>query len=59
MAALEQQLPEVRLISFPVLSEKVRVWPWWENIGTARFLAAEYLKYLFALVRMRLDPDSP
>ena len=58
MAEIEHQLPDVTLIAYPVMSEKVRTKPWWENIGTARFLAAEYLKYLFALVRMRIDPDT-
>ena len=58
MAELEHQLPEVRLIPYPVMSEKVKSEPWWSNIETARFLFAEYLKYLFALGRMRLDPDT-
>ena len=58
MAELEHQLPDVALISFPVISPKVKDEPWWSNLDTARLLFAEYLKYLFALVRMRLDIDS-
>src|SRR5471032_740701 len=58
MAELAHQLPEVSLIAYPVMSEKVKTEPWWQNIDTARFLFAEYLKYLFALGRMSLDPDS-
>ena len=58
MAELEHQLPEVTLIAFPVISEKVKTEPWWSNVETARFLFAEYLKYLFALSRMSLDPDT-
>ncbi|MBI1204173.1 MAG: YdcF family protein [Rhodopseudomonas sp.] len=58
MAEIAHQLPDVTLIPYPVISEKVKTEPWWSNAGTARFLAAEYLKYLFALARMRLDPDS-
>jgi uncharacterized SAM-binding protein YcdF (DUF218 family) len=58
LAEIQHQLPDVALIPYPVMSEKVRTEPWWSNIGTARFLAAEYLKYLFALTRMGLDPDS-
>src|SRR3990167_5110742 len=58
MAELAHQLPDVTLIAFPVISEKVKTEPWWSNIDTARFLAAEYLKYLFALTRMQLDPDT-
>jgi uncharacterized SAM-binding protein YcdF (DUF218 family) len=58
MAELAHQLPEVTLIPCPVMSEKVKSEPWWQNIDTARFLLAEYLKYLFALGRMSIDPDS-
>jgi uncharacterized SAM-binding protein YcdF (DUF218 family) len=58
MAEIQHQLPDVALIAYPVISEKVKTEPWWENIGTARFLVAEYLKYLFALTRMRLDADG-
>jgi len=57
MAELAHQLPDATLIAFPVISEKVKTEPWWSNIDTARFLVAEYLKYLFALTRMQLDPD--
>lgn len=58
MAELEHQLPDVALVAYPVISEKVKTEPWWSNFETARFLFAEYLKYLFALTRMSLDPDS-
>jgi uncharacterized SAM-binding protein YcdF (DUF218 family) len=58
VAELEHQLPDVTLIAFPVISPKVKDEPWWSNIDTARLLFAEYLKYLFALGRMRLDPDA-
>src|ERR1043165_8750894 len=58
MAELVHQLPDVNLISYPVISEKFKTEPWWSNTDTARLLVAEYLKYLFALARMRLDPDG-
>ena len=58
MAEIAHQLPDVVLIAYPVISEKVKTEPWWQNPDTARFLVAEYLKYLFALLRMRLDPDG-
>jgi uncharacterized SAM-binding protein YcdF (DUF218 family) len=58
IAELAHQLPEAILIAYPVMSEKVKTEPWWQNIDTARFLFAEYLKYLFALGRMGIDPDS-
>jgi uncharacterized SAM-binding protein YcdF (DUF218 family) len=58
MAELAHQLPDVTLIAYPVISEKVKTEPWWSNTDTARLLLAEYLKYLFALMRMHLDPDG-
>lgn len=58
MAELQHQLPDVTLMYYPVISEKVKAEPWWSSLETARFLFAEYLKYLFALTRMRLDPDT-
>jgi len=58
MAELSHQLPDATLIAYPVSSEKVKSEPWWQNFDTARFLFAEYLKYLFALARMSLDPDT-
>ena len=58
MAEISHQLPDVTLIPYPVISPKVKDEPWWSNLDTARLLFAEYLKYLFALTRMRLDPDT-
>ena len=58
MAEFAHQLPDVTLISYPVISPRVKDEPWWSNLDTARLLFAEYLKYLFALTRMRLDPDT-
>jgi uncharacterized SAM-binding protein YcdF (DUF218 family) len=58
MAELAHQLPDVTLIAYPVISEKVKAEPWWSNVDSARLLFLEYLKYLFALTRMRLDPDG-
>jgi uncharacterized SAM-binding protein YcdF (DUF218 family) len=58
MAELDHQLPDVTLIAFPVISEKVKTEPWWSNLDTARLLFGEYLKYIFAQARMRLDVDG-
>ena len=58
MAELAHQLPDVTLVAYPVISEKVKTEPWWSNLDTARFLFAEYLKYVLALARMHLDTDS-
>lgn len=58
LVELEHQLPEVKLVAYPVMSVKVKTEPWWQNVDTARLLFGEYLKYLFALTRMRLDPEG-
>ena len=58
MAELEHQLPDVTLISFPVISPKMKDKPWWSDFETVRLLFAEYLKYLFAHVRMQFDSDT-
>jgi len=58
MAEVTHQLPDVTLIAYPVLSEKVKSDPWWASADTARVYMSEYLKFLFAHLRMRLDPDS-
>jgi len=58
MAEMEHQMPQTTLIPFPVVSEKIKANPWWSNAETLRLFISEYLKYLFAHVRMRLDPDG-
>jgi uncharacterized SAM-binding protein YcdF (DUF218 family) len=55
MAELSHQLPEVALVPFPVVTEKMRQ-PWWANSHNARLLISEYLKYMVVQMRMRLAP---
>ena len=55
LAEIAHQLPGVTLVPFPVVSDRVRTETWWSNPGTARLLFFEYLKYIAALTRMRLD----
>ena len=55
MAEISHQLPDVRLVAFPVISDRVRIDSWWSSPATARLLVTEYLKYMVALTRMRLD----
>ena len=56
IAELERQLPDLTLIPFPVVADKQRAERWWTSPVTTRLLVSEYLKYIFAQVRMRLDP---
>jgi len=55
MAELGRQLPDVFLIPFPVVTEKMRNDPWWSP-ATAKLLLSEYLKYIVAQFRMRFEP---
>jgi uncharacterized SAM-binding protein YcdF (DUF218 family) len=55
LAELAHQLPDAALIAFPVVSDRLRVEPWWSSGDTARLVLSEYLKYLAAKVRMRFD----
>ena len=57
MAELAHQLPDVALIEFPVVTDKRRTEPWWHGT-TARLLISEYLKYIFAKVRMGIVPSG-
>jgi len=55
MAELAWHMPDVELIPFPVVTERMRGEGWWSS-ASARLFLAEYLKYIFAQVRMRLEP---
>jgi uncharacterized SAM-binding protein YcdF (DUF218 family) len=55
LAEIAHQLPDVTLVPFPVITEHQRAEPWWASANSARMLASEYLKYLVAIARMRLD----
>jgi len=55
LAELAHQLPDDTLIPFPVVSDRLRIEPWWSSGDTARLVLSEYPKYLAAKVRMRFD----
>src|SRR5580658_9617318 len=54
LAELAHQLPDAALIPFPVVSDRLRIEPWWSSGATTRLVLSEYLKYLFAKMRMRI-----
>jgi uncharacterized SAM-binding protein YcdF (DUF218 family) len=54
LAELAHQMPEVALIAFPV----VKAEPWWSNATAARLMVLEYVKLVFAKLRMRLYPGA-
>jgi uncharacterized SAM-binding protein YcdF (DUF218 family) len=54
LAEIAHQLPDVALVPFPVVTDKLRAEPWWASGATARLMFFEYVKYVFARVRMGL-----
>lgn len=56
MAELRRRLPNIELTPFPVASDRVRD-PWWSSLPTTRLLMSEYLKFILAHVRMRIESD--
>jgi uncharacterized SAM-binding protein YcdF (DUF218 family) len=58
LAELAHQLPDDTLIPYPVVSDRLRIEPWWSNSDTTKLVLSEYLKYLFAKVRMRFESAS-
>jgi len=56
MLEIGHRLPDVTLIPFPVITGQRRTEPWWSNAGTAKILVSEYLKYIVAAARIRLEP---
>ena len=59
LAELAHELPQTELIPFPVVSERLRNGAWWNDLGVARLWVGEYVKYLVALVRIRLRSRQP
>ncbi|HLH94352.1 MAG TPA: YdcF family protein [Xanthobacteraceae bacterium] len=59
MAEIANQLPDVALLPFPVIGDKLKAEPWWTHGSTLRLMVSEYLKYIAARVRIRLDPAAP
>ena len=58
LAEISHQLPDVVLIPFPVVSDRLRIEPWWSNSATTRLVLSEYFKYLFVQMRMRFDSPT-
>jgi uncharacterized SAM-binding protein YcdF (DUF218 family) len=58
MAELARQMPEIALVPFPVVTDKLRNEPWWASAPTARLILSEYAKYVAAQLRMRIGTGS-
>jgi len=58
IAEIAHQLPDVALLPFPVIADKLHAEPWWTHGTTMKLMFSEYLKYVVAQMRIRLDPVS-
>lgn len=55
LVEMSHAMPDVALIPFSVVGDKWREEPWWTSSATFRLLLSEYVKYLAAEARVRLD----
>lgn len=53
---LERAIPEVIFIPYPVIAGDAGEEGWWREPGNLRLLVAEYVKYLAALIEVRIAP---
>jgi len=58
LAEIAHQLPNVALVPFPVVTDRQRAERWWVGWGTTRRMFIEYVKFVFAKLRMGLNPDA-
>ena len=58
LAEIAHQLPDVALVPFAVVTDRQRAEPWWKGGATARLMVTEYVKYVFAKLRMGLNPSG-
>ena len=56
LAEIAHQLPDVALVPFPVVTVRQRAEPWWSGGARARLMFSEYVKYVFAKLRMGFNP---
>lgn len=52
LVELQNVLPEINLIAYPVVIKSIPVSRWWTNFNTAQLLMSEYVKYLAARLRV-------
>ncbi|MEI5664747.1 YdcF family protein [Bosea sp. CCNWLW174] len=54
---LRHAMPGVRFVPHPVVTDQVDVAGWWRDWHAIRLLVPEYLKYLVAALRSKLETD--
>jgi uncharacterized SAM-binding protein YcdF (DUF218 family) len=58
MAEIGHQLPGVALLPFPVVTDRERSESWWVRGPMLKLMLSEYFKYMYARMRIRLDPTA-
>jgi uncharacterized SAM-binding protein YcdF (DUF218 family) len=58
LAEIAHQIPGAVLVPFPVVTDKQRAEPWWKTTAAARLMISEYVKYVYARLRMNLHPEA-
>ncbi len=58
LAEIAHQMPDIVLVPYPVVTDKQRAEPWWTTPAAARLMIFEYVKYVYAKLRMHLHPDA-
>jgi uncharacterized SAM-binding protein YcdF (DUF218 family) len=56
LVELEHAMPEIELMPYAVVTDRMRREPWWSGFGTGRVLFIEYVKYLAAKAGIRPWP---
>jgi uncharacterized SAM-binding protein YcdF (DUF218 family) len=57
LTELDHALPDARKLPYPVVTGSVVPEGWWRKPRTFRLLAAEYVKFVLVLLRIRLERD--
>jgi uncharacterized SAM-binding protein YcdF (DUF218 family) len=58
LAEIAHQIPNAVLVPFPVVTDRQRAEPWWKTAAAARLMISEYVKYVYARLRMNLHPEA-
>jgi uncharacterized SAM-binding protein YcdF (DUF218 family) len=57
MLEFQHAMPGMKLIGHPVVHEATPVEHWWRDLGVARIVGIEYMKYLTAWLRSSVESD--
>lgn len=55
LVELKRQLPNTTLIAYPVQNDSIDLQHWWQSPRATAIIAGEFNKYLFSLIRARLQ----